>query len=137
RSDAPVRRRPRRSLGRAGHPAGRAARIHVRRRRRALGGGSHGGPVRGRRLWPAERGAGRAAGGGGVMTLLLALLLLPQQNDGRLAGHVPAAALPGVHAIISRAAQDSLPTEPLIEKALEGGAKGVPAEMIVTAVGAE
>ena len=71
-------------------------------------------------------------------SLLLVLLLLPQQSDGsRLTGHVPAAALPGVQAIITRAAQDSLPTEPLVEKALEGGAKGAPPDMIVTAVGAE
>lgn len=69
--------------------------------------------------------------------LLLLLLFLPQQNDGRLAEHVPAAALPGVRAIIARAAQDSIPTEPLVEKALEGGAKGAPADLIVTAVGAE
>lgn len=73
-----------------------------------------------------------------MSALLLLFLVLPQQNDGpRLAGHVPQAALAGVHAIISRAEQDSLPTEPLVEKALEGGAKGAPAEMIVTAVGAE
>ena len=71
-------------------------------------------------------------------TLVLLFLLLPQQNDGaRLTGHVPQAALPGVHAIITRAEQDSLPTEPLVEKALEGGAKGASPEMIVTAVGAE
>ena len=71
-------------------------------------------------------------------SLFLLLLLLPQQStDPRLVGHVPPAALPGVHAIIARATQDSLPTEPLVEKALEGGAKGAPAEMIVTAVGAE
>lgn len=70
--------------------------------------------------------------------LFLFFLLLPQQNDGaRLAGHVPQAALAGVHAIITRAEQDSLPTEPLVEKALEGGAKGAPPELIVTAVGAE
>jgi hypothetical protein len=69
--------------------------------------------------------------------LLLLLLFLPQQNDGRLAGHVPAAALPGVRAIIARAAQDSIPTEPLVEKALEGGAKGAAPDLIVTAVGTE
>ena len=69
---------------------------------------------------------------------LFLFFLLLQQNDGaRLAGHVPQAALAGVHAIITRAEQDSLPTEPLVEKALEGGAKGAPPEMIVTAVGAE
>lgn len=69
---------------------------------------------------------------------LLLLLLLPQQTDGgRLAGHVPPGALPGVHAIIVRATRDSLPTEPLVEKALEGAAKGASAELIVTAVGVE
>lgn len=71
-------------------------------------------------------------------SLLILFLLLPQQSDGsRLAGHVPAAALPGVNAIIARASKDSLPTEPLVEKALEGGAKGAAPDLIVTAVGAE
>jgi hypothetical protein len=69
--------------------------------------------------------------------LLFLLLLVPQQDDGRLTGHVPPAALPGVHAIIARAAQDSIPTEPLVEKALEGSAKGAAPDLIVTAVGAE
>lgn len=73
-----------------------------------------------------------------TQSLFLLFLLLPQQSDvSRLAGHVPAAALPGVNAIIARASQDSLPTEPLVEKALEGGAKGAAPDLIVTAVGAE
>ena len=71
------------------------------------------------------------------LLLSLALHQQPQQPDARLAGHVPAAALPGIQAAIARAAQDSLPTEPLVEKALEGGAKGASADLIVGAVNAE
>ena len=71
-----------------------------------------------------------------VLPFLLALLL-QQQPAERLTGHVPPAALPGINAAIARAVQDSLPTEPLVEKALEGGAKGAPADRIVAAVNAE
>jgi len=70
-----------------------------------------------------------------LVPLLLSLAF--QQPDGRLEGHVPAAALPGIQAAIAKAVQDSLPTEPLIEKALEGGAKGASADLIVSAVNTE
>lgn len=77
---------------------------------------------------------------------LLALLAglaapLSAQNEGarggdRLAGHVPPATLPALDSIVQDAARDGLPTEPLIQKALEGGAKGVAPDRLVAAVGA-
>src|SRR3979490_311810 len=73
--------------------------------------------------------------------LTLALLLSPGQVVGqngtgttRLAGRVPAAALPAIDSIIAVAAAESLPTEPLVQKALEGGAKNIPADRLVNGV---
>lgn len=72
--------------------------------------------------------------------LLLALLAGPlapgaaQSLRGRLEDRVPAAAIPAVDSLVRQAAQEQLPTEPLVQKALEGGAKGASAERIVTAV---
>lgn len=65
-------------------------------------------------------GAGVAGGGRG--------------GSARLAGRVPAAALPAIDSIIATAVVESLPTEPLIQKALEGSAKGIPADRLVGAV---
>jgi hypothetical protein len=66
---------------------------------------------------------------------------LAAQNDGgrggdRLVGHVPPATLPALDSIVEDAARAGLPTEPLIQKALEGGAKGVAPDRLVAAVGA-
>jgi len=47
---------------------------------------------------------------------------------------VPAAALPAIDSIIATAAAESLPTEPLVQKALEGGAKNIPADRLVNGV---
>jgi len=52
----------------------------------------------------------------------------------RLAGRVPAAALPAIDSIIATAVAESLPTEPLVQKALEGSAKKVPADRLVGGV---
>ena len=52
----------------------------------------------------------------------------------RLTGRVPPAALPAIDSIIATAVAESLPTEPLIQKALEGGAKGIPADRLVGGV---
>lgn len=54
----------------------------------------------------------------------------------RLAGHVPPATLPALDSIVEEAARAGLPTEPLIQKALEGVAKGVAPDRLVAAVGA-
>ena len=66
------------------------------------------------------------------MTLLLLLLL--QSPHARLEGRVPTAALPGLDSLIAQAALESLPTEPLVQKALEGGAKGIPVPRLVNGV---
>ena len=64
-------------------------------------------------------------------------LLGAQSNGaggGRLAGRVPEAALPAIDSMIAMAAAESLPTEPLVQKALEGSAKGVPPDRLVNGV---
>lgn len=69
--------------------------------------------------------------------LLAACLVTPlaaQSVRGRLEGRLPAAAIPGVDSLVQAAAREGLPTEPLLEKALEGGAKHVAAPRIVAAV---
>ena len=76
------------------------------------------------------------------MRLVLAALLLTAaplaaQNGGgstRLAGRVPAAALPAIDSILAAAVAESLPSEPLVQKALEGSAKGIPADRLVNGV---
>jgi hypothetical protein len=52
----------------------------------------------------------------------------------RLSGRVPAAALPVIDSLIAVAVAESLPSEPLVQKALEGGAKHVPANRLVSGV---
>src|SRR5438034_734959 len=64
----------------------------------------------------------------------LALPLAAQSVRGRLEGRIPSAAIPAVDSLIQLAAQQGLPTEPLVQKALEGGAKQVAASRIVAAV---
>jgi len=70
--------------------------------------------------------------------LVLALVGLPlaaqQGARGRIEGRVPAPAVAPVDSIIRVAAAAGLPTEPLVQKALEGGAKKVDAARIVAAV---
>ena len=61
-------------------------------------------------------------------------LLLAQTPSTRLAGRVPPAALPAIDSIIATAVAESLPTEPLVQKALEGSAKNVPPDRLVSGV---
>jgi hypothetical protein len=61
-------------------------------------------------------------------------LLLAQSASTRLAGRVPPAALPAIDSIIATAVAESLPTEPLVQKALEGSAKNVPPDRLVSGV---
>jgi hypothetical protein len=60
--------------------------------------------------------------------------LVAQSVHGRLDGRIPSAAIPAVDSLIQYASQEGLPTEPLIQKALEGGAKHIAAPRIVAAV---
>jgi len=68
--------------------------------------------------------------------LLLALVASPlgaQSVRGRLEGRVPTLAIPVVDSLVQVAAREDLPTEPLVQKALEGGAKRVPPQQIAAA----
>ena len=55
------------------------------------------------------------------------------QSPARLA-RVPDAARPAIDSLIAVAVAESLPTEPLVQKALEGTAKGVPPDRLVNGV---
>src|SRR5438034_6908204 len=65
---------------------------------------------------------------------LVAASLAAQTGAPRLAGRVPAAAVPAIDSIIATAVAESLPTEPLVQKALEGSAKNVPPDRLVSGV---
>jgi hypothetical protein len=71
------------------------------------------------------------------LTLALVLAATPlaaQTATARLAGRLPPAVLPLVDSLVAQAVAESLPTEPLVQKALEGGAKGMPADRLVNGV---
>jgi len=69
-----------------------------------------------------------------ALALVVAIPLVAQNGATRLPGRVPPAALPAIDSMIATAVAESLPTEPLVQKALEGSAKSVPADRLVTAV---
>lgn len=75
-----------------------------------------------------------------ALTLLsLAAFMAPAlaaQNDAaeRLAGRVPPAVVTAVTALVDSARARGLPGTPLVDKALEGAVKGVPADRILPAV---
>lgn len=54
--------------------------------------------------------------------------------DPRLAARLDGASAQAVEALVDRARADSLPTEPLVQRALEGATKGAPGPRIVAAV---
>jgi hypothetical protein len=60
--------------------------------------------------------------------------LAAQDVAARLSGRVPTAVSQAVQQIAADAQARGLPVEPLLQKALEGGAKGVPAERVIAAV---
>lgn len=55
--------------------------------------------------------------------------------DQRLGGRFPASVALRIHGIIDSATAEGLPAEPLVLRALEGGAKGVKADAIYVALG--
>jgi hypothetical protein len=69
-----------------------------------------------------------------VIVAVLALLGLQQGIAGRLAGRVPADVGAVVESLGTSAAARGLPVDPLIQKAIEGSAKGVPSERVIAAV---
>jgi hypothetical protein len=69
-----------------------------------------------------------------VAFALIAWPLAAQGVRSRLEGRVPAGALPAIDSLVTQAVAESLPSEPLMQKALEGSAKGVPADRLVAGV---
>jgi hypothetical protein len=69
-----------------------------------------------------------------VVALPLALLALQQGITDRLAGRVPPEIAALVRELGGGGAARGLPVDPLIQKAIEGSAKGVPASLVATAV---
>jgi hypothetical protein len=76
----------------------------------------------------------------GAALLVMLAALVPgtacAQGPGvtKLAGRIPQEAVPAIDSLIAAAVAESLPTEPLVQKALEGSAKGIPAEGLVNGV---
>lgn len=68
------------------------------------------------------------------LALPLALLGMQQGIADRLAGRVPAEIAALVDKLGTAAAARGLPVDPLIQKAIEGSAKGIPAERVAAAV---
>jgi len=66
--------------------------------------------------------------------LAAAVPLAAQDGFARLAGRVPPPAVSAIDSILIAAHREGLPTRPLIEKAFEGGAKGVAPDKIILAV---
>jgi hypothetical protein len=69
-----------------------------------------------------------------ALVLSTALRLAAQDVGARLDGRVPPEVQRAVQDIAAGAAARGLPTEPLVQKAIEGGAKRVPAERLIAAV---
>ena len=72
-----------------------------------------------------------------MMAALLLMGALPNTAQGqepRLAGRLPQATRLQVDSILDAARANGLPVEPLVDRALEGAAKGAPPALIVTAV---
>ena len=69
-----------------------------------------------------------------ALLLWAAAPLAAQSVAPRLEGRIPAAAIPVIDSLVQVASQERLPTEPLVQKAIEGGEKRVSGERIVKAV---
>src|SRR3954452_17566593 len=73
-----------------------------------------------------------------LTALLFILFLQPapaaEAQDPRLAGRLDSLTRAQVEAVLATAAGRGLPTEPLVQKALEGASKGAPGPRIVAAV---
>src|SRR5690349_24942821 len=65
---------------------------------------------------------------------LLGMPLTAQSVQSRLEGRIPSDAVPVVDSLVQVALHEGLPSEPLVQKALEVGAKQVPWPRIVAAV---
>src|SRR5256886_11676365 len=70
----------------------------------------------------------------GLLLACVAAPLAGRSVRSRLENRVPAAAIPVVDSLVQVAGREGLPAEPLVGKALEGGAKHVVPALIVRAV---
>src|SRR5207302_990104 len=120
----------------------RPAPVRLRRGRRALGRGPGGAGDR-RRVRPPQQHGRRDQPGSAhavksfltlTFALSTALPLMAQDIGARLDGRVQPEVRRAVQEIAADAAAHGLPTDPLVEKAIEGGAKRVPAERLIAAV---
>src|SRR3989475_1358845 len=103
----------------------------TRRRRRLRAPQQHGCRDRSRSADPVKQVVVTLA-----LTALVALPLAAQAPDvaARLTGRVPPEVVSAVAGIAASAAGRGLPVEPLVQKAIEGGAKGKPADRVIAAV---
>src|SRR5438132_303326 len=103
----------------------------ARRRRRLRAPQQHGCRDRSRSADPVKQVVVALA-----LTALVALPLAAQAPDvaARLTGRVPPEVVSAVAGIAASAAGRGLPVEPLVQKAIEGGAKGKPADRVIAAV---
>jgi hypothetical protein len=69
-----------------------------------------------------------------ALLVWFAVPLAAQSVRARLEGRVPATSLSALDSLVQVAASEHLPTEPLVQKAIEGGAKHVPGDRIVQAI---
>ena len=73
--------------------------------------------------------------GGALLLAMIAAPLAAQQDiSARLAGRVPPEVAALVQQLATSAAARGLPVDPLIQKAIEGSAKGVPADRVAIAL---
>src|SRR2546425_11590863 len=117
------------------HAPGWAAPVRVRRRWRARGAGSWRSRRR-RRLRPPQQRADTVIIA--LVTLPLSLLGMQQQGGAGIAARLAGRVSPEVATLVvelgTAASARGLPVDPLIQKAIEGSAKGVPSERIAAAV---
>src|SRR2546422_972873 len=122
-------------LDRDAHAPGWAAPVRVRRRWRALGAGSWRSRRR-RRLRPPQQRADTVIIA--LVTLPLSLLGMQQQGGAGIAARLAGRVSPEVATLVvelgTAASARGLPVDPLIQKAIEGSAKGVPFERVAAAV---
>src|SRR5437588_808014 len=140
----------RRCVGRDGRGSRGTSSLLVRRRRQSLGRGPHGAPRHGRQLrdaqlrarrrrrrcgsvsWPTRAAIGLA---GAWCVAIAAPRPASAQSDPELRlARLDAPTRVAVAAVVDSARKNRLPTEPLVDKALEGAKKGADGARIITAV---
>ena len=82
----------------------------------------------------AQTGTGKTAGFALPLLQRLMAAAPAQAQEPRLVGRLPDSIRLQLDALLDAARATGLPTEPLVDRALEGAAKGAPAQLIVAAV---